>query len=98
MFAKGWPPLERSAGRCSSQPPKSDPEAARASMTNIQELVATDPILGATRAQLESLQLERLRATLRHAYANNASYRQKFSAAGVHPDDLRSLGDLARFP
>jgi phenylacetate-CoA ligase len=67
-------------------------------MTHIQELVATDPILRATRAQLESLQLERLRATLRHAYANNASYRQKFSAAGVHPDDLRSLGDLARFP
>ena len=67
-------------------------------MTHIQELVATDPILGATRAQLESLQLERLRATLRHAYANNASYRQKFSAAGVHPDDLRSLSDLAQFP
>jgi phenylacetate-CoA ligase len=67
-------------------------------MTHIQELVATDPILGATRAQLESLQLERLRATLRHAYANNAGYRRKFDDAGVHPDDLRSLSDLARFP
>jgi phenylacetate-CoA ligase len=67
-------------------------------MTLIQELVATDPILGATRAQLESLQLERLRTTLHHAYANNASYRKKFSAAGVHPDDLRSLSDLAQFP
>jgi phenylacetate-CoA ligase len=67
-------------------------------MTNIQELAATDPILGATRAQLEALQLERLRATLRHAYANNASYRSKFDDAGVHPDDLRSLRDLARFP
>ena len=57
-----------------------------------------DPILGTTRAQLESLQLRRLQSTLRHAYANNLSYRQKFAAAGVHPDDLRSLGDLARFP
>src|SRR6266481_3095033 len=67
-------------------------------MTHFQELAATDPILKATRAQLESLQLQRLRATLRHAYANNASYRRKFSAAGVHPDDLRSLSDLAQFP
>jgi len=67
-------------------------------MTHIQELVATDPILRATRAQLESLQLQRLRTTLHHAYANNASYRKKFSAAGVHPDDLRSLSDLAQFP
>ncbi|HZE43423.1 MAG TPA: phenylacetate--CoA ligase PaaK [Steroidobacteraceae bacterium] len=67
-------------------------------MTHIQELVATDPILRATRAQLESLQLERLRATLRHAYANNAGYRRKFDDSGVHPDDVRSLGDLAQFP
>ena len=67
-------------------------------MTGIQELVASDPILGATRAQLESLQLERLQSTLHHVYRNNTNYRQKFDAAGVHPDDLRSLGDLARFP
>jgi phenylacetate-CoA ligase len=67
-------------------------------MTHIQELVAADPILEITRAQLESLQLERLRATLHHAYANNARYRQTFSAAGVHPDDLHCLSDLAKFP
>jgi len=64
----------------------------------IQELVAMEPILGASRDELERLQLERLRSTLRHAYANNANYRQKFDAAGVHPDDLRALADLARFP
>src|SRR5580698_9965780 len=63
-----------------------------------QELAALEPILGASRAELESLQLERLQATLRHAYANNANYTRKFDAAGVHPDDLRSLADLARFP
>jgi phenylacetate-CoA ligase len=67
-------------------------------MTDMQELAAADPIFGATRAHIESLQLERLGWTLRHAYANNAVYRRKFDAAGVHPDDLRSLGDLARFP
>ena len=44
------------------------------------------------------MQLERLGATLRHAYAHNANYRRSFDAAGVHPDDLRSLADLARFP
>jgi phenylacetate-CoA ligase len=63
-----------------------------------QELVALDPILGASRAELESLQLERLRSTLHHAYANNANYRRKFDAANVHPENLRSLADLGRFP
>jgi len=67
-------------------------------MTAMQELTASDPILGATRGQLESLQLERLRTTLRHVYANSTIYRRKFDAAGIRPDDLRSLGDLARFP
>jgi phenylacetate-CoA ligase len=63
-----------------------------------QELIALEPILGAGRAELESLQLERLQSTLRHAYENNANYTRKFDAAKVHPSDLRSLADLARFP
>ncbi|MEU7037663.1 phenylacetate--CoA ligase PaaK [Streptomyces sp. NPDC046237] len=50
------------------------------------------------RAELEALQLERLRSTLRHAYENVGFYRQSFDKAGVHPDDCRSLADLARFP
>lgn len=50
------------------------------------------------RAELAALQLDRLRDSLRHAYAGNDRYRAKFDAAGVHPDDLRSLADLARFP
>jgi phenylacetate-CoA ligase len=65
---------------------------------NIQELVALEPVLGATRDELESLQLSRLRSTLQHAYANNANYKRKFDAAGIHPNDLSSLTDLARFP
>ncbi|WP_320782132.1 phenylacetate--CoA ligase PaaK [Streptomyces sp. CRN 30] len=51
-----------------------------------------------TRAELEELQLRRLRETLRHAYGNVELYRTKFDAAGVTPDDCRSLADLARFP
>ena len=54
--------------------------------------------MNASRAQLEALQLERLRTTLHHSYANNANYRRKFDAARVHPDDLRTLDDLTRFP
>lgn len=51
-----------------------------------------------TPEDLRGLQLSRLRATLRHAYDNVELYRKKFDAAGVGPDDCRSLGDLARFP
>jgi phenylacetate-CoA ligase len=48
--------------------------------------------------ELRALQLERLRRSLRHAYDNVPHYRRAFEAAGVHPDDLRELADLARFP
>jgi phenylacetate-CoA ligase len=57
-----------------------------------------DPIETASRDELQALQLERLRWSLRHAYDNVAHYRASFDAAGVHPDDLRSLADLAKFP
>ncbi|MGE5640592.1 MAG: phenylacetate--CoA ligase PaaK [Clostridia bacterium] len=52
----------------------------------------------APRAELEKLQLERLRWSLAHAYENVPHFRRKFDAAGVKPDDCRSLADLARFP
>ncbi|OAP21276.1 MULTISPECIES: phenylacetate--CoA ligase PaaK [Amycolatopsis] len=48
--------------------------------------------------ELAALQLERLQWTLRHAYENVPLYRKKFAEAGVHPDDCRELGDLAKFP
>jgi phenylacetate-CoA ligase len=48
--------------------------------------------------ELRAVQLERLRWTLRHAYANVPFYRKKLDDAGVHPDDCRELADLARFP
>ncbi len=62
------------------------------------DVSAIDPVLGMGRRELEALQLERLRFTLNHAYANNPCYRRSFDAAGVGPQDLRSLKDLARFP
>jgi phenylacetate-CoA ligase len=57
-----------------------------------------DPIEIASRDEIAAVQLERLRWTLHHAYANVPHYRTRFEAAGVHPDDLRALADLARFP
>ena len=57
-----------------------------------------DPIEIASRDEIEALQLERMRWSLNHAYANVGHYKSSFDAAGVHPDDLISLSDLAKFP
>src|SRR5689334_18509071 len=57
-----------------------------------------EPIERASAGELRALQLSRLRWSLRHAYANVPHYRAAFDAAGAHPDDLRELADLARFP
>ena len=57
-----------------------------------------DPIETASRDEMAALQLDRLKWSLRHAYDNSPFYRARFDAAGVHPDDLKSLADLARFP
>ena len=57
-----------------------------------------EPIETASRDELAALQLERLRWTLQHAYANSPFYRQRFDQVGCHPDDLKSLSDLAKFP
>ncbi|MGP3949764.1 phenylacetate--CoA ligase PaaK [Streptomyces sp. 7N604] len=48
--------------------------------------------------ELRAHQLARLQATLKHAYAHVELYRRKFDAAGVRPEDCRTLADLARFP
>jgi phenylacetate-CoA ligase len=57
-----------------------------------------EPIEKAGIDELRALQFKRLQSTLQHAYANSRVYRAKFDAAGVHPYDLRSLDDLAKFP
>ncbi len=51
-----------------------------------------------SRDELEALQLDRLRLTVRRAYERVPHYQRSFDEAGVSPDDLRELGDLASFP
>jgi phenylacetate-CoA ligase len=57
-----------------------------------------EPIERAGRDELQALQLKRLRWTLQHAYEHVPHTRRAFDAKGVHPDDCRSLADLAKFP
>ena len=57
-----------------------------------------DPIEIASLDEIRALQLERLQWSLAHAYQNVAMYRDRFDAAGVHPSDLKTLSDLAKFP
>jgi phenylacetate-CoA ligase len=57
-----------------------------------------EPIETAARGALEELQLERLRWSLAHAYANVPHYRRRFDEAGIHPGDLRALDDIRKFP
>ena len=57
-----------------------------------------EPIETASRDEITALQLQRLRQTLQLAYDKVAHYHQAFDAAGVHPDDLKTLADLAKFP
>lgn len=57
-----------------------------------------EPIETASRDEISALQLQRLKWTLQHVYHNVPHYRAKFDAAGVHPDDLKTLADLAKFP
>ncbi len=59
---------------------------------------ALEPVEKCSVDELRALQLARLQATLRHAYANSPAYRAKFDAAGVHPQDCRQLSDLGKFP
>jgi len=57
-----------------------------------------DPIETASRDEISALQLERLKWSVRHTYDNVEPYRQKCQAKGVHPDDLKCLADLGKFP
>lgn len=48
--------------------------------------------------ELRSIQLQRMKKTLQHAYQNSPVYQKKFDEAGAHPDDFNTLEDLAKFP
>ena len=62
------------------------------------DMSALEPIETAPVEELRSLQLERLRETVHHAYANVPHYRAAFDGVGVHPDDVKELADLAKLP
>ncbi|PCH98791.1 MAG: phenylacetate--CoA ligase [Rhodobacteraceae bacterium] len=57
-----------------------------------------EPIETASRDEIIALQLARLKKSVAHAYHNVAHYKAAFDEAGVHPDDIKSLADLAKFP
>ncbi len=57
-----------------------------------------EPIEIASIDEIRELQLERMKWSVRHAYENVPMYRQRFDEKGVHPDDLKSLDDLSKFP
>ena len=51
-----------------------------------------------THDELRALQLQRLKKTIAWAYEKSGIYKRKFDAAGVTPDDLRTLDDISKFP
>jgi len=57
-----------------------------------------DPVEIASRDEISALQTSRLQWSLEHAYNNVAFYKKSFDNAGVHPSDLKSLDDIAKFP
>lgn len=60
--------------------------------------IGLDSIETASMDELRNLQFQRLKQTLENAYNNSPVYKKKFDAHGVHPDDLKSLEDLSKFP
>ena len=57
-----------------------------------------EPIEKASIDELRALQWQRLQWSLKHAYDSSPVYKAKFDEAGVHPDDCKSLADLAKLP
>ncbi len=57
-----------------------------------------DPIEIASTDEIQALQLSRMKWSLNHAYENVPMYRKRFDDAGIHPNDLKSLSDLSKFP
>jgi phenylacetate-CoA ligase len=67
-------------------------------MKRLPEPFELEPIERASRDELQALQLERLKASLQHAYHHVAHYKRAFDAHGVHPSDCKTLADIAKFP
>ncbi len=57
-----------------------------------------DPIEIASRDEIEALQFHRMKRSLKHAFENSPFYRNRFIEHDVHPEDLKTLRDIAKFP
>ncbi len=57
-----------------------------------------DPIEIASRDEITALQEQRMAWSLRHAYDNSPFFKANFDKHGAHPDDFKTLADLAKFP
>jgi len=57
-----------------------------------------EPIEVASRDEISALQLKRMKQSLKHAYENSPFFRKRFDENSVHPDSLKSLSDLSKFP
>lgn len=57
-----------------------------------------DPIEIASRDEIEALQFHRMKRSLKHAFDHSPFYRNRFIEHDVHPEDLKSLADIAKFP
>lgn len=62
------------------------------------ETLNLDNFTKVSKDEIQALQLKRLQWTVKHAYQNVPMYRAKFDAASVHPDDLKELADIQKFP
>lgn len=51
-----------------------------------------------SREEIEAIQLDRLKATVRRVYDNVPAYRRKMEEAGIKPEDVQTLKDLERLP
>lgn len=52
----------------------------------------------ASSEDLRTLQFERMKWTIEHAYKNSPMYKKKFDDAGVKPSDFQCLADINKFP
>ncbi len=57
-----------------------------------------DPMETASLDELRAHQLDKLKWSITHAYQHVPLYRHRFEAAGLHPEDIQSLDDLAKLP
>ncbi len=57
-----------------------------------------EPIEVASVDEIKALQLDRLKWSINHAYANVAFYKKKYDEIGIHPSDLKKLEDIRVIP